>query len=223
MRRVLILIIIALLVIAGVAIAASLQDSQTGFRNITRTADVTADISGTADQITITDNGDGTIAISTPQHTRYFSDLLANKADSSASGAVTIVGDHDGTGNKDYDRVSSGSAAQAGVIVKKWRVPADFSAWTGSASISIFTRSSDFTNCTFVVTLEDGSGNVDATISGSDIAPTGDDAWEETTLEPGTTVTPGETIRLIFTATNADADDTSDLGSDITISYLDAF
>ena len=141
-------------------------------------------------------------------------------ADSSASGKVTIIPDHDGTGNKAYNRVSSGDAAQAGVIVKMWRVPENFSAWLGANSISIFTQSSDFANCTFVVTLEDGSGNVDGTISGSDIAPTGDDAWEETLLEPGTAVTPGETIRLIFTATNNDANDTSDLGSDVLIKYL---
>jgi len=242
-----ILILLTLLFWAGsFVIGSSMQDSQTGFRNITRTPDVTADISGTANQVIVTDNGDGTITLSTPQDidatatptfagveltanvlwtganraTRYFSDLLANKADSSASGTVTIIGDHDGTGNKDYDRVSSGDAAQAGVIVKKWRVPENFSAWTGSASVSIWTRSSDFANCTFVVTMEDGSGNVDGTISGSDIAPGSDNTWAETTLEPGSAVTPGETIRLIFTATNADADDTSDLGSDVLIGYL---
>lgn len=175
---------------------------------------------GTGGNTFVLDPAAGPTYSGTARPTRYFSDLLANKADSSASGAVTIVGDHDGTGNKDYDRVSSGSGAQAGVIVKKWRVPENFAAWTGSASISIWTRSSDFTNCTFVVTLEDGSGNVDGTISGSDISPGSDNTWVETTLEPGTAVTPGETIRLIFTGTNAQADDSSDLGSDVTISYL---
>lgn len=216
MRRKIIWIIISVLLVTSVVIAGSLQDSQTGFRNITRTTSVTADISGTADEITVTDNGDGTVTLSIPDNTRYFTNLVSTLADSSASGAVTIIPNHDGTGNKSYHQVSSGSGAQAGVIVQEWIVPEFWSAWVG---ISIWTQSNDFANCTFTVTLEDGSGNVDSTIISSDIAPTGDDAWEETVLVPGDAVTPGETIRLIFTATNADADDTSWLATDVQISY----
>lgn len=166
------------------------------------------------------DGGVGIQYAGASQPTRYYKNLVGMVADSGASGTVTVVQDHDGVGNKTYLRVSSGDAAQAGVFVKEFIVPDDLSAWTGANSFSVWTRSNDIANCTFVVTMEDGSGNVDATITGSDISPTVNDVWAETTLEPGSAVTPGETLRLIFTATNADADDTSDLGHDVQMSYL---
>jgi len=213
-----ILIILSLPI--GLAVGSTLQNPR-GFRNIASLlGDLGSAVIGTADQITVTDNGDNTITLSTPSVTRYFTNLVSKQADSSASGAVTVIADHDGTGNKSYLQVSSGSGAEAGVIVFEYIVPDFWVAWTGANSISIWTRSSDFANCTFVVTMEDGSGNIDATISGSDIAPGSDNTWAETTLEPGSAVTPGETIRLIFTATNADANDTSWLATDVQISYL---
>lgn len=217
MKRTIISIVIsAVLIISGLVVASSLQDSHSGFRNITRTPDVTADISGTSNEVTVTDDGDGTITLSIPDNTRYFTNLVSTLTDSSASDAVSIIADHDGTGNKSYHQVSSGSGAQAGVIVQEWIVPEFWSAWVG---ISIWTQSNDFANCTFTVTLENDVGDVDSTISGSDVAPTGNDTWEETVLVPGSDVIPGKAIRLIFTATNADADDTSWLATDVKISY----
>lgn len=46
------------------AYGTSLQNTQSGFGNYTETSNVTADIAGTADQVIVTDDGDGTITLS---------------------------------------------------------------------------------------------------------------------------------------------------------------
>ena len=94
MKRTIISILSVLLIISGLVVASSLQDSQTGFRNITRTPDVTADISGTENAIDITDNGDGTLEISISSKTRYLPNLVSTLTCVSVSVDVTMLAHH---------------------------------------------------------------------------------------------------------------------------------
>ena len=67
MKRLSIITLVLLFCMAGLSYGDSLQNSASGFRNIFRLVDILTDILGTANQIVVTDNGDGTITLSTPQ------------------------------------------------------------------------------------------------------------------------------------------------------------
>lgn len=88
--------------------AASLQNVNTGFRNIDNSDSVAVNVSGTTNQVSVTDNGDGTITLSTPQNTHtgatptFASQTLGNNDDADPS--LTFDGDtSNGVINYDED------------------------------------------------------------------------------------------------------------------------
>lgn len=206
--------------------------------------DLNSWVTGTANRVSIADDGDGTITVSGPQDidsgatptfngleltspvlwtganrpTRYFYGFQ-EAVHSDDSEEVTIVEINDSANNVGFVQVSSGSAAKFGRFIIPVRVPDNFSAWLGAASIEGETMTTDFANLTeFTILIKNKAGTVYK--AATSVKPTGDGAWEAYSFEPTAAPTPGEMIFLVITIENADANDISYLSLDIKISYL---
>jgi len=135
------------------------------------------------------------------------------------SNSCIITDGYDSTNHRGYWRCTSSSASQDYRYSIDIQLPQNFSAFTGSNSISVDVRSSDYANCTATLTMLDNANAADSTINGTDVSPDANNTWKTTSAEPGSSYSAGQWIKLRIQVGNVDASDTTDVGR-VLVSYL---
>ncbi len=110
--------------------------------------------------------------------------------------AGTVTFQHDNTNHRNFWRWSSGNANQDIDLVFAFKLPENFGSWTASAAFYIDIRSNSFAGHVATVSLYDGSGSVDAGMSGASIIPDADNTWQTKSDLPTTAGSAGENWHL---------------------------
>ena len=125
--------------------------------------------------------------------------------------AGTVTFQHDNTNHRNFWRWSSGSANQDIDLVFAFKLPANFGSWTPSAAFYIDVRSNSFAGHTMTASLYDGSGSVDAGISGASIIPDADNTWQTKSDLPTESYSAGDNVHLHLHCDIDTASDTLDI------------
>jgi len=97
-------------------------------------------------------------------------------------------------------------------FVVEWAIPGNFSSFPANA-IDFYGRSNAVSEVGLTVTMYDEDGNADSTINGSDINGAVDDTWLKTSLQPGSSYTPGEIVAFKFHLSGGAITEVVDVGS----------
>jgi len=101
-----------------------------------------------------------------------------------ASNAGTVTLDHDNTNHRNFARWTSGSVTQDIDIIFEILLPANFSAWSASNSLSVDIYTNNKDNNIATITLYDNTGAADAGISAASILPSANTTWETKNDQP---------------------------------------
>lgn len=197
------------------------ENADVTMRNLTATGTASAHVLGSGGNTFSFDPGSGPTYAGTARPTRTLEipvNLLHPDPDGTEN-SVTVTDNYDATNHRGFWRCVSRSATQDYRYSIDVKVPDDFSAFTGSNSVSIDVRSSDNANCTLTLTMLTNADAADATINGTDISPSADNAWQTKQAEPGSAYSAGQWMKFRIFLGNDDIDDSADIAR-IFVSYL---
>ncbi len=113
-----------------------------------------------------------------------------------ADNNVAVTPEHDNTNHRNFWRCTSGAPNQDIDLVWSFKLPVNFGSWTSSAAFYIDVRSDSYAGHTMTASLYDGSGSVDAGISGANIKPDADNTWQSKSDLPTSSYSANSWIHL---------------------------